>query len=90
MSASADVQNGDLLVTSGLDGTYPAGLPVAVVNRIERNADTPFARIFGTPVAGVDSSRHLLIVAPAESVPPRPEEENPENQARTRRSKRGG
>lgn len=90
MSASADVQNGDLLVTSGLDGTYPPGLPVAVVNRIERNADTPFARIFGTPVAGVDRSRQLLIIAPPAAMSPRPEEAQPENLPRSRRSKRGG
>ena len=38
MAANADIQNGDTLVTSGIDGVYPAGLPVAVVAKIERNA----------------------------------------------------
>jgi rod shape-determining protein MreC len=60
--ANADVQNGDLLVTSGIDGTYPAGLVVAKVSNIERNAAQVFAKITCTPSAGVDRDRHLLIL----------------------------
>lgn len=63
MAANADVQNGDVLVTSGIDGIYPAGLPVAVVTKIERNAS--FAKIFCTPSAGVTRHKQLLILAGA-------------------------
>lgn len=62
MPAAADLQEGDLLVTSGLDGIYPPGLPVARISRIERRADTAFSRVICTPVAGVKAHRHLLVV----------------------------
>ncbi len=62
MAASADLQQGDLLVTSGLDGVYPAGLPVARIVQIERKADTAFSRVYCEPVAGVRSHRQLLVV----------------------------
>lgn len=60
MAANADIQNGDTLVTSGIDGVYPAGLPVAVVKKIERNA--AFAKITCTPSAGVNRHKQLLIL----------------------------
>ncbi|MDP2878324.1 MAG: rod shape-determining protein MreC [Sulfuricella sp.] len=60
MAANADVQNGDTLVTSGIDGVYPAGLPVAVVTKIERNA--AFAKITCTPSAGVNRHKQILIL----------------------------
>ena len=63
MPVNADIQNGDLLVTSGIDGTYPAGLPVAVVSNVERNAAYAFARITCTPAAGVNSATQVLVVA---------------------------
>ena len=44
MAANADIQNGDVLVTSGIDGTYPPGLPVASVARVERDAAYAFAQ----------------------------------------------
>ncbi|TWG85294.1 rod shape-determining protein MreC [Cupriavidus gilardii J11] len=62
MAASADLQQGDLLVTSGLDGVYPPGLPVARIVQIERKADTAFSRVYCEPVAGVRSHRQLLVV----------------------------
>ena len=73
MGANADVQPGDLLTTSGIDGTYPPGLPVAWVGKVERRADSGFARITCQPVALVDGSRHVLILAPvAKDWPARP------------------
>jgi rod shape-determining protein MreC len=60
MAANADIQNGDTLVTSGIDGVYPAGLPVAVVSKIERNAS--FAKITCLPSAGVNRHKQLLIL----------------------------
>ena len=62
MAGNADVQVGDRLETSGLDGVYPPGLPVAVVARIDRRADSAFARIALNPVASPDSSRHVLLL----------------------------
>ena len=67
MPVNADIQNGDLLVTSGIDGTYPPGLPVAVVSNIERNAAYAFARITCTPAAGVNSFGQVLVVSTATS-----------------------
>ncbi len=69
---NADVQNGDLLVTSGIDGTYPAGLAVAKVSNIERNAAYVFAKITCTPVAQVDHDRHVLVLSneAQKAVPP--------------------
>ncbi len=74
MSAVSDIQNGDRLVTSGIDGTYPAGLPVANVVRIERDAEQTFARALCQPVAGIDRGRYVLILANEASRPPLPED----------------
>jgi len=60
MAANADIRNGDALVTSGIDGVYPAGLPVAVVSKIERNS--AFAKITCVPSAGVSRHKQLLIL----------------------------
>ena len=63
MPSNADVQNGDVLVTSGIDGTYPAGLPVATVSKIERNTALSFAKITCLPSAGVDRHKQVLILS---------------------------
>lgn len=74
MAASADVQPGDLLTTSGVDGVYPAGLPVARVEKVERRADTAFARITCAPLALVSGVRHVMILTPVgPQIAPRPE-----------------
>jgi len=64
MDANVDMQAGDLLTTSGVDGVYPPGLPVARVAKIERRADSAFARISCDPVARVASSLHVLVLQP--------------------------
>lgn len=61
--ASADVKEGDLLTTSGIDGVYPAGLQVARISHIERRVDISFARIHATPLAELQG-RHVLILQP--------------------------
>ena len=74
VSAHADVQDGDVLATNGLDGVYPAGLPVARVVRVERRADSAFARIYCEPVAATQGARHVLVLQPeALRLPQRPE-----------------
>jgi rod shape-determining protein MreC len=75
MAANADIQVNDRLVTSGIDGTYPPGLPVAQVANIERNITQLFARITCAPIAGVASHTHLLIVSSQRDLPPPPAEE---------------
>lgn len=62
LPVNVDIKEGDKLVTSGIDGTYPVGLAVATVTRIERNVDSPFANIACTPVAGTDRHRQVLIL----------------------------
>lgn len=71
--ASADIAEGDLLTTSGVDGIYPAGLPVARVTLVERQAESSFTRVRCEPMARVQGTLHVLVLAPAgEAVPPSP------------------
>lgn len=62
MAANADVENGDVAVTSGLDGVYPVGLPVGKVILVERAAKDQFARIVLLPSAGVENHTYLLVL----------------------------
>lgn len=74
MPVSADIQNGDLFVTSGIDGTYPAGLLVARVTAVEKNTAYVFAKITSRPAAGVDNHRFVRILTAARAAPaPAPE-----------------
>jgi len=75
MAANAEIQAGDKLVTSGIDGTYPAGLPVASVVRVERDAAYAFARIVCQPAAGVESGRYVLVLKNEPRAAALPEEE---------------
>lgn len=61
---SADIQVGDLVVTSGLGGTFPANYPVASVDVVERRPGQPFARVEARPLAKLDRSREVLLVWP--------------------------
>jgi rod shape-determining protein MreC len=72
MPVNTDVENGDLLVTSGIDGVYPPGLPVAVVSNIERNAAYPFAKITCTPAAGANRNRQVLVMSRLAPLPDYP------------------
>ncbi len=74
MGSNSDVLQGDLLTTSGVDGVYPPGLPVARISRIERRAESAFAKIYCTPQALVNGALHVMVVKPvAGQIPPRPE-----------------
>jgi rod shape-determining protein MreC len=74
MAGNADVQVGDMLTTSGVDGVYPPGLKVATVAKIDRKIDTGFARIVLQPVASPDGVRHVLVLEPTGvRLPPRPQ-----------------
>ncbi|HEX6634382.1 MAG TPA: rod shape-determining protein MreC [Usitatibacter sp.] len=91
MPASADVQEGDVFVTSGIDGTYPPGLLVAKVASVEKNSAYMFARILARPAAGVDNYRYVMLL-PLAPAPPRPEtlEEESRKPARERPVRKGG
>ena len=74
MAGNADVQVGDKLTTSGVDGVYPAGLPVAQVASVDRRVDSGFARVLLAPAAGIDGVRHVLVLEPLSAqLPPIPE-----------------
>ena len=78
MAANADVQTGDLLTTSGVDGVYPPGLPVARVEKVERRVDSAFARITCVPLALVSGVGHVMVLKPvATQIAPRPAVEAP-------------
>ncbi len=74
MAGNADVQVGDTLTTSGVDGVYPPGVPVAKVVSVERKVDSGFARILLAPTASPDGVRHVLVLEPVGAqLPPRPD-----------------
>jgi rod shape-determining protein MreC len=68
LAANADVQNGDILVTSGLDGVFLPGLPVATVTRVERDNVYAFARILCAPAGGVGKHGLVLVLGKREAV----------------------
>jgi rod shape-determining protein MreC len=70
MAPNAEIGNGDRLVTSGIDGTYPAGLPVATVVSVERDSAHAFARVLCKPAGGVDRGRYVLVLAGQTRPPP--------------------
>jgi rod shape-determining protein MreC len=78
MPVSADIQNGDLFVTSGIDGTYPPGLIVAQVTSVEKNAAFMFAKIVAKPAAGVDNHRYVMVLPPPAAAPAPPESKSDE------------
>ena len=89
MAANADIRNGDTLVTSGIDGTYPPGLPVATVARIERDAAYAFAKITLTPTAGSDRYRQVLVLSSeAKAPPPAEAEQSAQKPSRSKRSRK--
>jgi len=86
IQANADVREGDLLTTSGVDGVYPPGLPVARVAHVERRADSAFARIYCQPLAQVQGVRHVVVLKPlTDHLPPRPQPAQAEHGKRARK-----
>ena len=81
--ADTDVQAGDVLSTSGVDGVYPAGLAVARVDKVERRSELVFARISLTPLAQVRGTTHVMVLQPvAGQIEARPTETLPPVEAR--------
>ena len=76
LTSNADVKVGDQLVTSGIDGIYPAGLAVANVVQVENKATTTLENILCAPVAGIDKNKQLLILQVSTNNLPRPDTED--------------
>jgi rod shape-determining protein MreC len=80
VAPNADIVVGDILITSGLDGVYPAGLAVARVIQVESNAAGAFGRVVCQPLAGIDRHRQLLVLMELPKIEPRPA---PEEEVKT-------
>jgi rod shape-determining protein MreC len=64
MATNADIEVDDVLTTSGVDGVYPPGIPVAKVVKVERRADSVFARILCESSARIQGARHVMVLSP--------------------------
>jgi rod shape-determining protein MreC len=87
MPVSADVQMGDMFVTSGIDGTYPPGLVVAEVTSVQKDAARVFAKISAKPAAGVDYHRYVMVLPLSQASAPPPDakaDDSPRKTARDR------
>jgi rod shape-determining protein MreC len=89
MATNADIQKGDSLVTSGIDGVFPAGLAVAKVLQVENKSNDAFAHIVCQPAAGIDRNRQLLILL-VDAKAPRLEPEEPKDKKPGRHRADGG
>jgi rod shape-determining protein MreC len=79
MATNADIEVGDQLTTSGVDGVYPPGVPVGIVTKVERRAETAFARILCEPIGRVQGARHVMVIDPlTDQLPTRPVIEKPQ------------
>ncbi len=90
MAGNADVQVGDTLTTSGVDGVYPPGLPVAKVASVDRKVDSGFARIVLAPAAHPDGVRHVLVLEPIGVQMPGKADLPPPDDAKPAPAKKGG
>ncbi len=73
---NADIRTGDLLVTSGLGGAFPAGYPVAVIETVNRIPQEPFADVTATPAASLDQVREVMLIwSSAEPTAEEPDDE---------------
>jgi len=90
MAANADIQADDELVTSGIDGTYPAGLPVGKVSRIQRDSARAFAKITCVPSSGTEQHKQVLVLSREAVPPPVPEAESTAKTLKPRKKPRPG
>ncbi len=70
LTASADIKEGDLLVSSGIGGGFPFGYPVAKVKKILNDPNESFLDISATPVAQLSHNKEVLLIWPAKTVMP--------------------
>jgi len=88
LAANADVSSGDSVVTSGLDGLYPPGLPVGTVARIERDVKDQFAHVVVNPVGGIDANGVLVVLQVTATPLPAPPRDEGQGERPVRRSSR--
>ena len=87
MPINADIQEGDMLVTSGLDTVFLPGRPVARVLKVERDASYSFARIYCEPIASAENFGEVIVLDP-QAVTPLPEELTEEKSEKKTASKK--
>jgi rod shape-determining protein MreC len=81
LAVNSDVASGDMLVSSGLGGVFPAGLPVAKITGVRREANQLLAQVRAQPLATVETDREVVLLdfepshpaAPAQTPPIEPE-----------------
>lgn len=62
LPTSSNIREGDVLETSGLDGRYPSGIPVAEVVSVKSQAGSVFWQVSAQPIAKIGSSREVLLL----------------------------
>ncbi len=77
LARNSDIKAGDLLVSSGLGGSFPAGYPVATVIEVRGDSGEPFLTVTASPVAALDRIREVLLVQPPPSEVPAPPADSP-------------
>lgn len=85
-TADADIREGDVMVTSGVGGVFPPGLPVARIERVERDSASGFARAIGQPLSHPERYRHFLVLrvpvgVESDVAGPKPDKENADGNA---------
>ena len=83
---TADIKEGDLLVSSGLGQRFPAGYPVATVKEVIHDSGQPFAIVRAVPTAALNRSRYLLLVFSDSRTP----EERANDAAQAQDAEQGG
>ncbi|MBK9219787.1 MAG: rod shape-determining protein MreC [Uliginosibacterium sp.] len=83
LAANADVHPGDRILTSGLDGVYVPGLPVATILKVGRDNAESFARILCRPIGTVERTGAVLVLARASGRLERPEDESADDTQRS-------
>ena len=86
MAVNADLKEGDIVVTSGLDSLYPVGLPVGRIVSVDRTGSGNFARVSLEPASSVDSSRMMLVLLADRSALPAPPPAEPVEAGRGKRA----
>lgn len=79
LNENIDIEAGDTLVTSGIGGLFPAGLPVARIDTVEHDATSGFARALAEPLSHPERYRHFLVLR-VEDVTPDAQDLNPSNE----------
>lgn len=69
LAPNVKVMVGELLITSGIDDTFPKGLPVARVVKVEPGAETLFQQVQAEPLVALDALEEVLLLLPPESWP---------------------